>query len=90
VTVHRNERVLAYMIAAIVGLSIIAIVVVIVVSGVMHVRDLWAPIVLFPGIALPIGFVLIVILLVISTRRRSREAREAEAAAARSNTKKRK
>jgi len=78
------------MIASIVALSIIAIIVVIVASGVFHVKDLWAPIVLFPGIALPIGFVLIVVLLIISTRRRSKEAREAEAAAARSNTRKKK
>jgi uncharacterized membrane protein len=72
------------MIAAIIGLSIVSIIVIIVASAV-GVRDvssgLWPVIYIFPDIGLPIGFVLIIVLLIISARRRSREAREEAAAA---------
>lgn len=73
------------MIAAIVGLSLIAIITIIAASF-LGMRDvssgLWPMVYIFPDIGLPIGFILIVVLLIISARRRSREAREAREQAA--------
>ncbi len=70
------------MIAAIVGLSILAFLAVIIgtYSG-LDAKDfasgIWPAVYTLPLIGLPIGFVLIIVLLVISARRRAREARTA-------------
>jgi uncharacterized membrane protein len=82
VTIHRNERVLAYMIAAIVGLSIIAFFAVIIGTATgLTAKDfsggVWPAIFTLPLVGLPIGMLLIVVLLIISARRRSRETRAA-------------
>jgi Zn-dependent protease with chaperone function len=72
------------MIAAIIGLSILAFIVDIIAlaAGVDTGKAPWTVVWLFPGLGLPVGFVLIIVLLIVSARRRSREAREdAEAAA---------
>lgn len=71
------------MIAAIVGLSIVAFIVIIiaVASGVDIGAGVWPAVYVFPGIGLPVGFVMIIVLLIISTRRRSREAAAAQAEA---------
>jgi hypothetical protein len=84
VTIHRNERVIAYMIAAIVGLSILAFLTVILATWAgLTAKDfaqgVWPAILNLPEIGLPIGLILIIVLLVVSMRRRAREAREAEA-----------
>ena len=79
VTIHRNERVLAFMIAGIVGLSIVAFLTVIIATasglpGNQFQGGFWQAVALLPGVGLPVGFLLIIALLVISGRRRSREA----------------
>jgi uncharacterized membrane protein len=83
VTIHRNERIMAYMIVGIVGLSIVAFVAVIVATYVgMNAKEfasgVWPMVLNLPLFGLPIGFVLIVVLLITSMRRRGREARDAE------------
>ncbi len=73
------------MIASIIGLSLIAIITIIVASFVGFddiSSGVWPAVYIFPDIGLPIGFVLIIVLLVVSARRRSREAREVAAEAA--------
>ena len=88
VTIHRNERVLAFMIAGIVGLSIVAFLTVIIATasglpGNQFRGGFWQAVALLPGVGLPIGFVLIIVLIVISGIRRSREAKSTTAAPAR-------
>jgi TRAP-type C4-dicarboxylate transport system permease small subunit len=83
VNIHRNERILAYMIAAIVGLSILAFIAVLIssavgVSAADYASGIWPMVLNLPLFGLPIGFVLIMVLLVLSMRRRGREARDAE------------
>jgi uncharacterized membrane protein len=92
VTIHRNERVLAFMIAGIVGLSIVAFLTVIIATasglpGNQFKGGFWQAVALLPGVGLPIGFLLIIVLIVISGLRRSREAK-AEAARTTRTTKK--
>jgi uncharacterized membrane protein len=81
VNVNRNERVLAYMLASAIGLSVLAIVAVIVATG-AGVRDfgagVWPAVIVLPTIGLPIGFILIIVLLVVSTVRKGRAARDAD------------
>jgi uncharacterized membrane protein len=78
---NRNERVLAYMLAAAIGLSVIAIVAIIAGTG-LGVRDfdegVWPTILVLPTIGLPLGFVLLVALIVMSAVRKSRAARDAD------------
>jgi uncharacterized membrane protein len=81
VTIHRNERILAFMIAAIVGLSILAFLTVIIATaaglkGSEFTGGFWQFVALLPGVGLPLGFVMIIVLIVIGGRRRSREARD--------------
>jgi uncharacterized membrane protein len=83
VTINRNERVIAYMIAAIVGLSILAFLSIIIGTAVgldqaAFTSGIWPAVYVLPEIGLPIGFVLIIVLLILSARRRAREARAAE------------
>jgi uncharacterized membrane protein len=78
---NRLERILAYMVAATVGLSILAFIAVIVgtVSGVGandgFSHGVWPAVLVTPLIGLPIGFVLLVVLLVLNGIRRARESR---------------
>ncbi|HXD60912.1 MAG TPA: multidrug ABC transporter ATPase [Lacisediminihabitans sp.] len=81
-TIHRNERVIAYMIVAIVGLSIVAFFAVIVgtfngMTGPDFAQGIWPAVAYAPLIGLPIGFLLIIVLLVLGARRRGREAANA-------------
>lgn len=77
---HRLERVLAYMVAASVALSIAAFLAVIVGTA-SGVRDFdegaWPSIIMLPLIGLPLGFVLLIALLVLSAIRRGRETKDA-------------
>lgn len=80
-TIHRNERILAFMIAAIVGLSILAFLTVIIATasglkGNEFTGGFWQFVALLPSVGLPVGFVMIIVLIVLSGRRRSREARD--------------
>ncbi|WP_354568233.1 multidrug ABC transporter ATPase [Glaciihabitans sp. UYNi722] len=84
-TFHRNERVLAFMMLAIVGLSILAFLSVIIGTAAgLNARDfaggVWPAVFTLPLIGLPIGFILIIVLLVTTARRRGREAKAEEAA----------
>ena len=79
VTEHRAERVLAFMFAAVVGLSILAFVAVIIgtVAGVGDDNGFsqppWPFIIMLPWFGLPIGFLLLIALLIVNWVRRSRE-----------------
>ena len=81
VTFHRSERVLAFMIAGIVGLSIVAIFVVLIGTGAGFSQTgpvaLWQALTLFPFVGLMVGFILIITLLAVGARRRSRETQAA-------------
>ncbi|WP_440710004.1 hypothetical protein [Herbiconiux sp. YIM B11900] len=74
----RIERALAFMIAATLGLSVLAFLALIVGTAV-GVRDfgegVWPVIIFLPLIGLPIGFVLMLVLLILNMRRRLRDAR---------------
>ena len=80
VDVNRNERILAYMLASAIGLSILAIIAILVGTGV-GVRDfdegIWPTIIMLPNIGFPLGIILLVVLVVVSARRKSRAARDA-------------
>ena len=80
VDVNRNERILAYMLASAIGLSILAIIAILVGTGV-GVRDfdegVWPAIIMLPNIGFPLGIILLVVLVVVSARRKSRAARDA-------------
>jgi hypothetical protein len=79
VNVNRNERILAYMLAASIGASILAILAIIVATG-AGVRNfgegVWPVVIMLPYVGLPIGFVLVITLLVVSGIRKSRAARD--------------
>ena len=76
VPLNRIERVLAFMIASIAGLSVVAIVAIIVAS--LTRADTsegpWLLIAVLPTLGLPIAFVLIIVLAVIAIVRRRRLA----------------
>jgi len=82
---HRAERVLAYMVAGIIGASIIAFFAVMIGTlanqGTPHWAEegLWPFVLIFPLIGLPIGFLLLVALLIVNGIRRSRESRRGSA-----------
>lgn len=73
---------MAYMIVAVVGLSIVAFFAVIIgtfagMKGPDFAVGMWPAVAYLPLIGLPIGFLLIVALLILSIRRRGREAANA-------------
>jgi len=78
----RIERILAYMVAGVVGLSILAFIAVIIgtATGVGDndgfSQGLWPAILTLPLYGLPLGFVLIIALMIFSGLRRAREARQ--------------
>lgn len=79
---HRLERVLAYMVAAVIVVSLASFVAVLVAYGQDFTSEqfesgIWPMIVIMPLIGLPIGFVLIITLLVVSAVRRGRAAKDA-------------
>lgn len=80
VDVNRNERILAYMLASAIGLSILAIIAILVATGV-GVRDfdegVWPVVIMLPNIGFPLGIILLVALVIVSARRRARAARDA-------------
>jgi hypothetical protein len=77
----RIERILAYMVAGVVGLSILAFIAVLIGTsagvgdndGFSH--GIWPLVLTLPLFGLPLGFVLVIVLLVTSAIRRSRDAR---------------
>jgi hypothetical protein len=78
----RFERALAYMVAAVIVLSLASFVALIIGTSVGLARDdfavgIWPVVTILPLIGLPIGFVLIVVLLIASAVRRGRAAKDA-------------
>ncbi|HEY4266655.1 MAG TPA: hypothetical protein VGM94_00555 [Galbitalea sp.] len=75
----RAERVLGFMVVAIIGLSIIAIAGILIgyATKANNGAGFWQIIDLLPGIGLPIGFILLIVLLVLTFVRRSRAAKGA-------------
>jgi uncharacterized membrane protein len=76
------ERIIAYMIAASVGLSILAFVALIIATAVGTTGEQfsaapWPTIIILPMIGLPIGLVLMIVLIVLTAMRRGREAKDA-------------
>ena len=82
ITSHRLERILAFMVAAAIGLSIICFIALIVATGVgvgaeTFSQPPWPTIIVLPAIGLPLGAALMIALIVISGVRRGREAKGA-------------
>lgn len=77
---HRGERILAFMVASAIGLSILSFLAVIIATA-AGVDDFgggaWPVVILLPAIGLPLGLVLMIALIVVSGIRRSRDARDA-------------
>jgi hypothetical protein len=79
ISVNRNERVLAFMVTATVGVALLAMIVLAIgaLQGVDFREGVWPVIAALPLVALPIAFILVIVRLVVSTVRRSRDARDA-------------
>jgi uncharacterized membrane protein YhdT len=80
VTFNRVQRVLAYMVASAIGLSILAIIAIVIgyAVGLKNADEgVWPAVFVLPIIGLPIGFILIIVLLVLTFVRRGREAKDA-------------
>ena len=81
VTDHRAERVLAYMVAATIGISILAFLAVMIgtLAGVGandgFSQGVWPVILVLPLVGLPLGFILLITLLILNGVRRARESR---------------
>jgi hypothetical protein len=78
VPLNRIERILRNMIASAAGLSIIAILAVIVANlgGVDTREGIWLPVAVLPFIGLTLAFVLIIAFMIVSVVRRRRLARD--------------
>ena len=80
ITGNRGERILAFMVASAIGLSLLSFVSIIVGTAV-GVRNFgegaWPVLIFLPQIGLPLGLILIIVLIVLSGRRRGRDARNA-------------
>ncbi|MBI5160917.1 MAG: hypothetical protein HY996_05830 [Micrococcales bacterium] len=73
---HRTERVLALAAAAVIGLSLLAIVVVLILgaAGADLSADLWTVVRLLPLVGFPIGLLLLIAFILVSGTRRMRAA----------------
>lgn len=74
VPLNRTERILAFMIAAVGGLSVLSIIAIII-TGFAHVdttSGVWLTVKLLPAIGLPIALILIIVFGVLSGVRRRR------------------
>jgi hypothetical protein len=77
---HRVERILAFIVASAVGLSIVAFLAIIIgtATGVKNFGEaVWPFVFVLPLVGLPIGLVLMITLIIVSGVRRGREARDA-------------
>ena len=82
VTDNRLERILAFMVAAAIGLSIICFLAVIIATAVgttpeAFSQGVWPTVIVLPAIGLPLGLVLVITLIIVSAVRRGRKARDA-------------
>ncbi|NYF09908.1 hypothetical protein HDC94_001064 [Leifsonia sp. AK011] len=76
------ERILAYMVVAAVGLSVLSFLALIIATAVGTTGEQfsafpWPTIIVLPLVGLPIGLVLMIVLLVLTAVRRGREAKDA-------------
>jgi hypothetical protein len=78
VPLNRIERVLAFMVAGIGGLSLLAIIAILIatLAGVDTREGPWLTISVFPALGLPVALVLIIVFAVLSVVRRNRIARD--------------
>jgi hypothetical protein len=78
VPLNRIERVLAYMIGSVGGLSVVAIVVTLLanLAGAAMSEVPWPAVAVIPFVGLPITFLLIIAFLIVSTTRRQRLGRD--------------
>ena len=76
VNANRTERSLAFMVAAVIGLSVICFVAVIIgtAAHVDFAQGAWPVVIVLPAVGVPIGVLLLIALLVVSTLRRRRES----------------
>ncbi|MFZ4893292.1 multidrug ABC transporter ATPase [Plantibacter sp. Mn2098] len=79
-SISRPERILAYMVVTIVGVSIAAFVAVMIGTATgMHQADfaggVWPFVTILPLVGLPIAFLLLIALMIVGAIRRSRESR---------------
>lgn len=78
ITANRLERVLAYMVAGVIGVSVLCMVASLIAmwSGVFSgdggVSGIWPYVTLFPSFGLPVGMLLLIVLLIVSIIRRRR------------------
>lgn len=85
--VSRLQRILSYIVAALVAVSLVCIAAILIGSavGVMPQQNtgqgLWPAVFVFMLVALPIAFILIIVLLILTGTQRSRAAKAAAAAA---------
>ena len=80
VTEHRAERILAFMVASAIGLSLLCFIVVIIATaaGLRNFGEgAWPTVILLPAVGLPIGLALLIALVIVSGVRRGSEARNA-------------
>ncbi len=80
ITQHRAERVLAFMVASAIGLSILCFLATIIgtAAGVRDFSsDVWPVVIVLPAIGLPLGLALMIALIIVSGVRRGREAKDA-------------
>jgi ribose/xylose/arabinose/galactoside ABC-type transport system permease subunit len=79
VALNRTERTLAFIIAGIIGLSILSIAAIFIAgaAGVATNSGIWLAVLVLPLIGLPLGMVLGIVLLVLLTVRRRRLAPDA-------------
>lgn len=78
-TVHRAERVIAYMMVSVVGLSILSFLAVIIgtfagMGRADFASGAWPVVAVLPLFGLPFAIILLITLVIVSARRRSREA----------------
>lgn len=77
-TINRTERVLLYMVGAVIGLSLLSFAITIVGWLTIHqlpASGIWPIAVTLPEIGLPIGLLLMIALIVVVWRRKARENR---------------
>lgn len=80
----RVQRILAYIVAALIVVSLVCIALILIGSAAGWLphsqaaaeHGLWPTVSLIPLIALPLGFVLIIVLMIINTRNRAKFAKE--------------
>jgi uncharacterized membrane protein len=79
VTNHRNERVLAFMVASCIGLALISVAALAIGASLNanFSTGIWPTVGLLPLVALPIAFVLMIALVIVSAIRRVRASRDA-------------